>query len=200
VLDAKSVGNISRDEHIIRRLEMKRLIGTSAAFAIVVVMLLPVAVSGESNSSRLNRERTVIGREVLEVQSTNWPSILPYYTDDIAYRDPNVTIEGIDMMSQFLGRLFANSPNLITTVEEESCIGDIYMATWTMVGSFAGVPFEAPGMSIVKFRPKSTKVYYQRDYYTEGDIMINIPGLAEPMAAFRTYYLCAVDPGFSCPF
>ncbi len=30
-------------------------------------------------------------------------------------------------------------------------------------------------MSIIKFRPKSTDVYYQRDYYTEGDIMASIP-------------------------
>jgi hypothetical protein len=29
--------------------------------------------------------------------------------------------------------------------------------------------------------------------------MINIPGLAEPTQAFRTYYRCAVDPTFDCP-
>jgi hypothetical protein len=69
-----------------------------------------------------------------------------------------------------------------------------------MAGAFDGVPYSAKGMSIVKFRPKETQAYYQRDYYTEGDIMINIPGLAEPTMAFRTYYRCAVDPTFTCPF
>ena len=42
-------------------------------------------------------------------------------------------------------------------------------------------------------------MYYSRDYYTEGDIMINIPGLDEPTEAFRTYYRCVVDPTFNCP-
>jgi len=55
-------------------------------------------------------------------------------------------------------------------------------------------------MSIIKFRPKETQAYYQRDYYTEGDIMKNIPGLAEPTEAFRIYYKCAVDPTYICPF
>lgn len=69
-----------------------------------------------------------------------------------------------------------------------------------MVGQFNGVPFDAPGMSIIKFRPKEAQAYYQRDYCTEGEIMINIPGLAEPTEAFRIYYRCAVDPTFICPF
>ncbi len=106
----------------------------------------------------LNLPRSV-GRELIEVQSSNWPSTLPYYTDDIEYRDPNVKIQRIDLMSQFLGRLFANSPDLVTTVEDETCIDGIYTATWTMVGNFAGVPFEAAGMSIVKFPSKETNAY-----------------------------------------
>jgi hypothetical protein len=68
-----------------------------------------------------------------------------------------------------------------------------------MVGAFDGVPYSAKGMSIIKFRPRETQVYYQRDYYSEGDIMINIPGLAEPTEAFRVYYRCAADPTFPCP-
>lgn len=63
---------------------------------------------------RVNKVRKAIGRELIEVQSTNWPAVMPYYTDDI--------------------------------------------------------------------------------------IMVNIPGLAEPAEAFRTYYKCSVDPNFVCPF
>ena len=48
----------------------------------------------------------------------------------------------------------------------------------------------------MKFRPKETQVYYQKDYYTEGDIMITIPGLDEVAQQFRTYYRSAVDPTF----
>jgi hypothetical protein len=54
-------------------------------------------------------------------------------------------------------------------------------------------------MSIIKFEPKSTQVYYQRDYYSEGDIMIAIPGLDQAALGFRVFYLCAVDPNFICP-
>ena len=69
-----------------------------------------------------------------------------------------------------------------------------------MVGYFNDVPYSAKGMSVIKFRLKEAQVYYARDYYTEGDIMINIPGLDEPTEAFRTYYRCAVDPTFPCPY
>ena len=104
------------------------------------------------------------------------------------------------MMSEFINRLFESSPDLVTIIEDETCINGIYTATWTMYGSFDGVPYAANGMSIMKFRPNERQVYYQKDYYTEGDIMINIKGLEEPAVAFRTYYQCSVDPSFPCPF
>jgi hypothetical protein len=161
--------------------------------------LMPEIAGPRSDMSRIARERKAIGRALIEIDSTNWPSLLQYYTDDIEYNDPIVTIEGINVMAQFLGRLFGSSPNLITTVEDEICINGIYMATWTMDGYFNNVPYTAKGMSVVKFRPGETQAYYAKDYYTEGDIMINIPGLDEPAEAFRTYYRCAVDPTFTCP-
>jgi len=176
---------------------MKKLMTVSVVLAII--MLVSVMASAESDSSRLNRKRAEIGRALVEINSQNWPSLLQYYADDIEYRDPIVTIEGIDTMAEFLGRLFASGPDLVTTVEDETCIDGIYAATWTMAGSLGGVPYTAKGMSIIKFRPRSLKAYYSRDYYSEGDIMIGIPGLDEPTAAFRTFYRCAVDPTFDCP-
>jgi hypothetical protein len=148
---------------------------------------------------RLRRQQLEIGRSLIELNAQNWPAVIPYLTDDYEYHDPIVDIYGPDTMAEFLGRLFANSSDLITTVEDETLVDGVYMATWTMAGQFDGVPFSAPGMSIVKFRDRSTKVYYSRDYYTEGDIMINIPGLDEAVVGFRTFYRCAVDPTFDCP-
>jgi hypothetical protein len=147
----------------------------------------------------LYNDRLAVGRALIEVQSWNWPSILPYYTDDIEYHDPIVDINGIEDMAQFLGRLFTSSSNLVTTVEDENCVDGVYMSAWTMVGDFNGVPYNAKGMSTIKFVPGEAVVYYQRDYYTEGDIMENIPGLDEAILGFRTYYKCAVDPAFPCP-
>jgi hypothetical protein len=156
-------------------------------------------VESRSNSSRINRERTEIGRALIELNAENWPGVIQYLTDDYEYHDPIVDIYGPETMAAFLARLFANSSGLITTVEDEICVNGVYMSTWTMSGLFNGAPFTAPGMSIVKFRPGETQAYYSRDYYTEGDIMINIPLLDEPIAAFRTYYRCVVDPTFACP-
>lgn len=177
---------------------MKRYIVACAL--LMCSMLLPVLANAKSDSSHINKVRKAIGRELIEVQSNNWPSVMPYYTDDIEYHDPIVDIYGKDMMTGFLARLFTSSADLVTIIDDETCIDGIYTATWTMYGSFNTVPYAAQGMSIIKFRPKETQAYYQKDYYTESDIMINIPGLAEPAEAFRTYYRCSVDPSFECPF
>jgi len=147
----------------------------------------------------LCQQRLETGRALVEVQSTNWPSVLPHYTRDIEYHDPIVNIYGISTMAEFLGRLFGSSPDLVTTVADETLSNGVYTATWTMSGQFTGVPFSAKGMSMVKFRAWSTSVHYSRDYYTEGDIMANIPGLDQVITAFRTYYRCAADPTFECP-
>jgi len=186
---------------------MRKFAGALAVSLCIV--LLPLAASAESNSSRLNQDRLEVGRELIEVTLDNLGSIIPYYTDDIEYHDPIVDVYGIADMTEFLYRLFGSTPNLITTVEDEIAIGGIYTATWTMRGIFiadpsdpvnSGVPYEAKGMSIIKFRDKSTDVYYQRDYYTEGDIMAAIPGLDQAVGGFRAFYRCAVDPSFICPF
>ena len=178
---------------------MKRINVVSAVLAVAIALLVPLMASADSDMSRINRERAEIGRALIEVQSDNWPTVISYYTYDVEYQDPIVTIQGIDMMAEFLARLFVSTPDLVTIIDEELCINDKYMATWTMYGAFDGVPYEAKGMSVMKFRHGETQVYYQKDYYTESDIMINIPGLAEPAEAFRVYYRCAVDPTFDCP-
>ena len=85
-------------------------------------------------------------------------------------------------MAEFLGRLFAGSSDLYTTVEDETLVDGVYMATWTMAGMFNGAPFSAPGMSIVKFVDGTVQSYYSRDYYTEGDVMLGVPELAEAVA------------------
>jgi len=163
----------------------------------IVMILSTQAVAGQP---QLYQQRLKVGRALLEVQSTNVAEVLPYYTDDIEYHDPIVDIYGIQAMTGFLYQLLGASPDLITTIEDEILMGDTYSATWVMAGQFLGVPYEAKGISIFKFRPRLAMVYYQRDYYSEGDIMATIPGLDLAIQGFRTYYRCAVDPTFDCPF
>lgn len=169
---------------------------------IVIILITQACRNDDSNNdaSQLKEERLEIGRALLEVQSPNIAEVLPYYTDDIEYHDPIVDIYGIQDMTAFLNQLILeSSPNLVTIVEDETLINDIYSATWIMSGDFLGVPYQAKGISIFKFLPNSSQVYYQRDYYSEGDIMTTIPGLDEAIGGFRVYYRCSVDPTFDCP-
>ncbi len=179
-----------------------------ALILLLCLVSLPLAASADDNSGELNADRLEVGRKLIEVTFDNLGTVIPHYTDDIEYHDPIVDVFGIESFTQFLYRLFGATPDLITTVDDEIVTDGIYAATWTMRGTFiadpadpenSGVPYEAKGMSIIKFRDGSTDVYYQRDYYTEGDIMVAIPGLDEAIGGFRVFYLCAVDPGFTCP-
>ena len=176
---------------------MKKIIATVLLLATVLMILPTLAAAGRP---QLYEERMRVGRELLEVQFSNVAEALPYYTHDIEYHDPIVDIYGIEQMTGFLYQLLGASPDLLTIVEDETLVGDVYSATWIMSGQFLGVPYEAKGISIFKFRPRSAMVYYQRDYYSEGDIMATIPGLDEALWGFRTFYRCAVDPTFECPF
>jgi len=164
----------------------------------------PRALLGRDNRLRspeqLRRAQLAVGRQLVEINALNWTAVLPYLASDYEYHDPIVDIYGPDTMAAFLGRLFAGSSDLYTTVEDETLVNGVYMATWTMSGMFNGVPFNAPGMSIVKFVDGTLQSYYSRDYYTEGDIMTGIPDLAEAVSGFRVYYRCTVDPAFDCPF
>ena len=174
-------------------------------FFACIFMLLPVvddAEAGGLGKGKLRQDQLEIGRGMLEVQNVDWTTLLRYYADDIEYHDSIVDVYGIDDLTAFLARLYGSSPDLVTTIEDETVVGGVYSATWTMTGTFIGqVPYEAKGISIIKFRPGSREVYYWRDYYTEGDIMANAPGFGDAVAGFRWYYRCAVNPtpDLECP-
>jgi hypothetical protein len=161
------------------------------------------ALLGRDNRLRspeqLRRAQLTVGRQLVEINAENWTTVLPYLASDYEYHDPIVDIYGPDTMAEFLGRLFAGSSDLYTTVEDETLVDGVYMATWTMSGEFNGAPFSAPGMSIVKFVDGTRQAYYSRDYYTEGDVMLGVDELLPAVVGFRIYYRCAVDPTFDCP-
>ncbi|MGL5563008.1 MAG: nuclear transport factor 2 family protein [Tannerellaceae bacterium] len=183
---------------------MKTFNQSFAIFAGFIIMLSNMSCSNEDSNDeekRLNNERMKVGRLLLEVQAPQVAEAIPYYTDDIEYHDPVVNIKGINDMTAFLNQLIVGaSPNLVTIVEDEILVNDTYSATWVMSGDFLGSPYQAKGISIFKFLPNSSQVYYQRDYYSEGDIMATITGLDSAIIGFRTFYKCSVDPTFECPF
>ncbi len=126
------------------------------AFKMLTGSIIILAAQSCSNDSSppLHQQRLEIGRALLEVQAPNVDEVLPYYTDDIEYHDPIVDIEGIENMTAFLNQLIIEaSPNLVTTIEDETLIGDIYSATWIMSRDFLDVPYQAKGISILSFAP-----------------------------------------------
>ena len=151
--------------------------------------LPPSTKSTENNQLRsqdqISSDQLEVGRQLVEINAGNWTNVLPFLASNYEYHDPIVDIFGPDTMAMFLGRLFAGSSDLYTIVEDETIVDDIYMATWTMSGEFNGAPFSAPGMSIVKFVEGTTQTYYSRDYYTEGDVMLGVPELADAVLGFR---------------
>ena len=135
-----------------------------SVFSIIITaaILLPAAVQAGSGLEKgqgkalgykhkervaLYYERLAVGRALIEVQAGNWPTIMPYYAEDIEYHDPIVDIFNKADMTEFLARLFTSSSNLITIVEDETCVNGVYMASWTMTGNFDTVPYTAKGMS-----------------------------------------------------
>lgn len=69
---------------------------------LVAALMIAPSLAG-AGQPQLYQERLAVGRALLEVQSANLPSILPYYTDDIEYHDPIVDIYGFGPMVHFLG-------------------------------------------------------------------------------------------------
>ena len=176
---------------------MKPFTMTAVRFTLLPLCSV-VAILAESPMSQLNRQRLEIGRMIVE-QKAPLQDVLPFYTDDFEYYDPVIAIKGKADMQEFLTDVISIQPGFFTDTEDEMSVNGMYMSTWVM-GGFLCVspvdcyPYQAPGMSIVKFREKSTQVYFQRDYYSEGDTMKAIPALEGVLTAFRTMYLCLVDP------
>ena len=95
---------------------MKELINTTVLLA-SMFMVSPVVDGAEVGILRqLRHDRMEIGRGMLEVQNVDWTTLLRYYADDIEYHDSIVDVYGIDMLTQFLGRLYGSSPDLVTTI------------------------------------------------------------------------------------
>jgi hypothetical protein len=127
----------------LRRTIMGKLIKTTLLLACTFMLFAVVddAQAGRQNKlCQLRQDRLEIGRGMLEVQNVDWTTLLGYYADDIEYHDSIVDVYGIDMLTQFLGRLYGSSPDLVTTIEDETLVGGVYSATWTMVGTSTACP------------------------------------------------------------
>ena len=165
---------------------MGKLINTTL---LIVCTFMLIAVVDDAEAGRwdqlrqLRQDRLEIGRGMLEVQNVDWTTLLPYYADDIEYHDSIVDVYGFDMLTQFLGRLYGSSPDLVTTIEDETLVGACTRrrGRWSAASTTC---LTKPGYFDHQVSWLEQEVYYWRDYYTEGDIMTNIPGFDQAILGF----------------
>lgn len=109
----------------------------------------------------------------------DWSGMLPYYADDIIFRDSIQEIRGIASFTAMTERLARRSKNLRFIVHNAVMQGETVFMEWEMVLSYKCLPRSSIYGSS-RLRLRDGKVCEQRDYYDLwGDIFDNIPVLSK---------------------
>jgi limonene-1,2-epoxide hydrolase len=106
----------------------------------------------------------------------DWSHILPYYDDEIHFKDTVQEIDGISDFKAMTERLIQRSDNLKMVVKHIAQEGNTIFLEWEMTLSFKKYPNSSVyGASRVTINDAG-KIIKQRDYYDLwGDIFDNIP-------------------------
>lgn len=106
----------------------------------------------------------------------DWSHILPYYDDDIYFRDSIQEIKGIDEFKKMTERLTKRSKDLNMKLLKVVQDGNDIFLEWEMTISYKKYPSSIIyGLSRLTINDKG-KIIEQRDYYDLwGDIFDNIP-------------------------
>ncbi|WP_139904943.1 nuclear transport factor 2 family protein [Clostridium thermarum] len=106
----------------------------------------------------------------------DWSHILPYYDDDIYFRDSIQEIKGIDEFKKMTERLTKRSKDLNMKLVKVVQNGNDIFLEWEMTISYKKYPSsKLYGLSRLTTNDKG-KIIEQRDYYDLwGDIFDNIP-------------------------
>lgn len=106
----------------------------------------------------------------------DWSHILPYYDDNIYFRDSIQEIRGIVEFRKMTERLVARSSELEMKIVNITMDGRILFFEWEMKLSFGKYPKSTLyGSSRIALNEEG-KIIEQRDYYDLwGDIFDNIP-------------------------
>jgi limonene-1,2-epoxide hydrolase len=106
----------------------------------------------------------------------DWSHIIPYYDDDIYFRDSIQELRGIENFTAMTERLAKRSRDLKMNIVNTAQQDNIIFIEWEMTISFKKRPSSVLyGSSRVTINEKN-KIVEQRDYYDLwGDIFDNIP-------------------------
>ena len=105
----------------------------------------------------------------------DWSHIIPYYADDIYFRDSIQEIHGIEEFTAMTERLARRSRELKMNIVRTAMKEDIIFVEWEMTIAFKTRPSSVL-YSSSRLTIKDGKISEQRDYYDLwGDIFDNIP-------------------------
>ena len=106
----------------------------------------------------------------------DWSHILPYYADDLLFRDSVQEIRGKAEFAAMTERLARRSGTLKMAVVNTAQDGRVIFLEWIMTLSFKKYPDSSIYGSSRVTLGESGKIIEQRDYYDLwGDIFDNIP-------------------------
>jgi limonene-1,2-epoxide hydrolase len=110
-------------------------------------------------------------------EGVDWSGLLPYYDEDILFKDSIQEIRGITEFAAMTERLAKRSRDLQYVIHSATMEGDLVFVEWEMVISYKKFPTASLyGASRITLR--EGKIIEQRDYYDLwGDIIDNIPFL-----------------------
>ncbi|NLT43956.1 MAG: nuclear transport factor 2 family protein [Thermotogaceae bacterium] len=115
----------------------------------------------------------------------DWSHILPYYDDNILFKDTIQEIRGIEEFKKMTERLAERSKELKMTVLRVIKEDNVVFVEWEMTILFkktrTSVIYGASRLSL----SEEGKIVEQRDYYDLwGDIFDNIPSFRKPYRRF----------------
>jgi limonene-1,2-epoxide hydrolase len=115
----------------------------------------------------------------------DWSHILPYYDDNIYFRDTIQAIHGIKDFTAMTERLTKRSKDLKMNIVNAAMEGNIIFIEWEMTLSFKKYPSSILYGSSRLTLSKEGKITEQRDYYDLwGDIFDNIPRFGKAYRRF----------------
>jgi len=115
----------------------------------------------------------------------DWSHILPYYDDNIYFRDSIQEIRGIEEFTAMTERLTKRSKDLKMNIVKAVMEENIIFIEWEMTLSFKKYPSSVLYGSSRLTLNKEGKITEQRDYYDLwGDIFDNIPRFGKAYRRF----------------
>lgn len=111
-----------------------------------------------------------------EAGKPDWSHILPYYSEDIRFRDSIQSLSGIEDFTAMTERLSARSQELKMKIVNATKDGSLMFVEWEMTISYKKRPSSILYGTSKLILNEAGKIAFQRDYYDLwGDIFDNVP-------------------------